>query len=151
MTAAAYPAGVHLPLTEPLRIDDRLVIPGEELRWRFDTSGGPGGQHANRSATRVELSWDVAASAAVDDTQRQRLQERVGGTITVIASETRSQWRNRAMARRRLVEVVRRALAPVPERVPTRIPAGERMRRREAKRRRSDVKKQRRHPRDDGD
>ncbi|HEX5630592.1 MAG TPA: aminoacyl-tRNA hydrolase, partial [Acidimicrobiia bacterium] len=63
---------------------DWFVIPPDELRWHFDTSGGPGGQHANRSATRVELSWDLSSSAAVPEEVRRRLLERLdpGGTIT---------------------------------------------------------------------
>ncbi len=97
----------------------RITIPAAELTWRFDTSGGPGGQHANRSATRVELSWDLANSPSVPDDLRSRILKRLGhraadGVVRVASGESRSQWRNRAIARSRLAEILEEALAPAP-------------------------------------
>ncbi|NNC93102.1 MAG: aminoacyl-tRNA hydrolase [Acidimicrobiia bacterium] len=108
-----------------LPIADAFVIPEAELTWSFSTSGGPGGQHANRSATKAELSWDLADSAAVDDQLRHRLVAGLGsrvrgGVVTITAGESRSQWRNRQMARRRLAELLDGALQERRRRVPTR-------------------------------
>ncbi|HAX82114.1 MAG TPA: aminoacyl-tRNA hydrolase [Actinobacteria bacterium] len=138
-------------MTAPIRVSERLVVPGDELRWRFDTSGGPGGQHANKSSTRVELSWDLAHTTAVPDSLRRRLLAKLGtrapaGVVTVIVGETRSQWRNRAMARRRLEELLREALRQDPVRIATRVAGGARRRRAESKRRRSVLKRLRRPP-----
>lgn len=108
-----------------LPVTDAFVIPAGELRWAFSTPGGPGGQHANRTATRVELSWDLATSSAVSNRLRadlgRRLGSRVhGGVVTVAAGESRSQWRNRQMARRRLADLLAEALRPERRRIPTR-------------------------------
>jgi ribosome-associated protein len=108
-----------------LPIADVFVIPESELSWSFSTSGGPGGQHANRNATRAELSWDLAASGAVDDGLRARLTANLGsgvrdGVISITVGESRSQWRNRQMARRRLAELLDEALRERRRRVPTR-------------------------------
>jgi ribosome-associated protein len=135
----------------PLRVGEWFAIRPDELRWQFDTSGGPGGQHANRSATRVELSWDVTSSDSIDAAMRARLLERLGtrapgGVVSVAAADTRSQWRNRAMARRRLEEVLLGALRPERDRVATAPTATGRRRRAEAKRRRSVLKRLRRTP-----
>ncbi len=133
----------------PLRVGDWFVIPPDELRWHFDTSGGPGGQHANRSATRVELSWDLSSSPAVIEDVRRRLIERLdapGGTVTVTAADTRSQWRNRALARRRLEETLLAALRVDAPRIATATPRAARRRRRDEKRRRSAVKRMRQRP-----
>jgi ribosome-associated protein len=133
-------------------VGGRFSIPAPELRWRFDPSGGPGGQHANRSSTRVELSWDIGDSPSIPDSLRQRALEQLGsrapgGVITVSVDETRSQWRNRALARRRLAGLLVDAIAaPAPERRPTRPGAAARQRRLEAKRRRAERKHLRRPP-----
>jgi ribosome-associated protein len=129
-------------------------VPGDELHWRFDTSGGPGGQHANRSATRVELSWDLAATSAVSERTRRQVLERLGkrapgGVVTVIAADTRSQWRNRSIARHRMQEVLTEALREDPDRVATRVPKTVRKRRLERKRRRSETKRLRHPPEQD--
>ncbi|WP_025133917.1 alternative ribosome rescue aminoacyl-tRNA hydrolase ArfB [Leucobacter sp. PH1c] len=135
-----------------LEIGRGIVIPETELRWRFSRSSGPGGQHVNTSDSRVELSWDIRASAAVDDAQRARLLERLGGrvhagVITVAASERRSQLRNRQAAQDRLVGLIAAALAPDgPARRATKPTRGSQRRRLDAKRRRSDTKQQRRRP-----
>ena len=108
-----------------LPISDTFVIPESELSWTFSTSGGPGGQHANRNATRAELSWDLAGSGALTDDLRARITRGLGsrvrgGIVTVAASESRSQWRNRQLARRRLAELLEEALRERRRRVPTR-------------------------------
>ena len=108
-----------------LPIGDAFVIPEGELQWSFSTSGGPGGQHANRNATRAELSWDLAASAAVGDEVRARLSRGLGsrmhdGVVSVVAGESRSQWRNRQAARRRLAEMLENALRERRRRIATR-------------------------------
>ena len=138
-----------------LEVTSDLTIPESELTWVFSTSGGPGGQHANRSATRAILSWDVAGSFVLAPVQRERLLGRLGsrlddGVIVIGADETRSQWRNRQIARSRLAELVRDALRPdPPRRRRTRPSAAQRRRRREWKRRRSQTKRLRRPPRED--
>src|SRR3954469_16040167 len=97
-----------------------LVIPANELVEQFSRSSGPGGQSVNTADSRVELRFEVAASAAFSETQRQRAVERLGSTVVITASEHRSQHRNRMAARSRLADRVRDALAPPPvTRVPT--------------------------------
>ncbi len=108
-----------------LPVADAFVIPEAELEWAFTTSGGPGGQHANRNATKAELRWDIAATAVLDEDLRARLVAGLGsrvrdGVITITAGESRSQWRNRQMARRRLAELMEGALHERRRRVPTR-------------------------------
>ncbi len=82
---------------DDLRISDMISIPADELQWTFSPAGGPGGQHANRSSTRVELRFDVGASRVFDDETRRRLLDKVGDdpVMLVTVDETRSQWRNR--------------------------------------------------------
>jgi len=85
-----------------LRIDDRLAIPLAEIELRTSRSSGPGGQHANVTASRVEAVFDVAASAVLDEAQRQRLLARAGATVTAVAQDARGQARNRELALQRL-------------------------------------------------
>jgi len=145
------------PYTRPvaanhgIRITPDLLIPPGELRWRFDTSGGPGGQHANRSATRVELSLDIAGSPSLPDDVRRRLLERLGGrlrhgVITVVVDESRSQWRNRGLARRRLAATLSESLRQPHPRLPTRPSAAGRRRRRREKEHHSRLKRWRQRP-----
>jgi ribosome-associated protein len=136
---------------QPLRVASGLVIPPGELRWRFDTAGGPGGQHANRSATRAELTFDLAASSAVPEELRRRLLERLGarapgGVIRLIVDESRSQWRNRQMARRRLAALLAEGLQAPRPRLATRPTAASRLRRLADKRHRSEIRRRRRPP-----
>lgn len=143
-----------MPDDGPLVVSGDLVIPAAELRWRFDPSAGPGGQHTNKAATRAELSWDAGRSEALSVSLRTRLIARLGGrapggVITVSVDETRSQWRNRVIARRRLAGLLHEALRPERIRLATRVPPGSRRRRLEAKRRRSEAKRLRRPPGDD--
>lgn len=132
--------------------DDRLVvndsvrIPRHELDVRFTPSGGPGGQHANKTATRAELTFDVETSAAFDDAQRERVRSKLGSTVRVVVDDERSQLRNRELAEQRLVERLRSALHVPRKRRATRPSRGSQMRRLDAKQRRSDVKRSRRRP-----
>lgn len=132
---------------DDLRAGD-VVIPSEELGWRFSTSGGPGGQHANRSATRVELRFDAATSSALNEEQVERLARRLGSpVVVVVAGETRSQWRNRQTARHRLARIVAEALRPDPEpRRATKPPPSADQRRLDDKRARGRTKELRRKP-----
>lgn len=144
------PDGVRAGLV----VGPTLTIPAAELTWRFSRSSGPGGQGVNTTDSRVELSWDVGASAVLTDTQRSRLLARLGGrlvdgVLTVTASEHRSQLRNRDAARARLTALVAEALRPPARtRRPTRPTRGSQRRRLDAKRRRGDVKRLRRPPAD---
>ena len=144
------------PVARPrdLSVTPTVTIPANELTWRFSRASGAGGQHVNTSDTRVELSWDLAASAALTDTQRARARRRLGrqlvdGVVTVTASERRSQVRNREIARDRMAELVTRAIAPPPPpRRPTKPTAASRERRVADKKRRAQTKRLRRSPDD---
>jgi len=129
-----------------------LVVPEDELTERFSRSGGPGGQSVNTTDSRVELVWDFAGSRALTDVQRERLGRRlasrlVDGQLRVVATEYRSQLRNRNAARERLTALLRAALAPPPPaRRATRPTYGSVQRRLAGKRQRSDVKRARGRP-----
>ena len=127
-----------------LRVTGTCAIPLDELEWRFSGSGGPGGQHANTSNTRVEVRFDVAASPSLGPRQRARLLERLGPAVRVVAADTRSQARNRELALSRLRERLAAALRTPRPRRATAPSAAARRRRVEAKRRRGDLKRQRR-------
>ncbi len=127
-------------------VDERLTIPDAELSWRFSPSGGPGGQHANRSNTRAELTWDLVASTVLVGERRERLLARLGPALTVVADDERSQARNRDAAERRLGQRVREASVVERTRRATRPTAGSRRRRLDEKRRRSQDKQLRRRP-----
>ncbi len=131
-----------------IEVDDGLTIPDAELTWRFGPSGGPGGQHANRANTRAELTWDLAGSAALADhpQRRERLLDRLGPSLTVVADDERSQSRNRDAATRRLAQRVREASVVPRRRRPTRPTAGSKRRRLDDKRARSRDKQLRRRP-----
>ena len=126
-----------------LRVTRGLAIPMEELRWRFSPSGGPGGQHANKTSTRAEVSFDVLSSPSLGPRQRARLLARLGPVVRVSAAEERSQRRNRQLALRRLAERLAAGLVVERSRVPTAPSPGARARRLEDKRRRSQVKRDR--------
>ena len=121
-------------------------IPLAELEWRFTPSGGPGGQHANRSNTRAEVSFDVAGSPSLGPVQRSRLLRRLGPTVRVVADDERSQLRNRERALARLRDRLAEGLRVERLRVPTAPTAGSRVARVEAKRRRGQIKRLRRPP-----
>jgi ribosome-associated protein len=130
------------------------VLPARELHWRFSRSSGPGGQGVNTADSRVELSFDLARSPSLPAHLRDRAERRlagrlVDGVLTVVASEHRSQLRNREAARERLEQTLRAALAPdPPARRPTRPTTGSKRRRLEAKARRGAVKRLRGRPTD---
>lgn len=129
-------------------VNQSLVISDDELEWRFTPSGGPGGQHANRSNTRVELLWDIAGSPSLSDRQRNRLRRRFGDTVRVVADDHRSQYRNRVTATERLGELCREALkAPPKRRKKTKPSRRAKQRRVDAKRQRGKTKKLRQAPR----
>jgi ribosome-associated protein len=138
----------------PLRVTDSVVVPERELRWRFSRSPGPGGQSVNTADSRVELSVDVSATSALGPTLRARALERldrrlVDGVLTVVASEHRSQLRNRQAARDRMAGMLREAIAPPPRpRRPTKATRASVERRLAEKKRRSMTKRLRR-PDDD--
>ncbi len=116
----------------------------DELEWRFSGSGGPGGQHANTSNTRAEVRFDVAASPSLGPRQRARLLERLGPVVRVVASDERSQTRNRDLALGRLKDRLGAALVVEKPRRATRPTAGSTKRRLEDKRRRADLTASRR-------
>jgi ribosome-associated protein len=129
-----------------LRVTPSCSIALDEIEWRFSASGGPGGQHANTSNTRVELVFDVSASRSLGPRQRARVLECLGPVVRVVASSTRSQSRNREIALDRLRDRIAAALHVQRTRVPTKTPKRARRQRLETKRRRSDVKRGRRRP-----
>jgi ribosome-associated protein len=131
---------------ESIRVTRSVVLPLGEVMFRFSRSSGPGGQHAQKSETRVEALFDVEASQALTDTQKRRVISRAGPVLRAIAQDERSQLRNRELALDRLVEQLRAALRVQRKRVPTKPTAAARERRLEQKRRRSDTKRLRRPP-----
>lgn len=135
---------------EELRVTRSCVIDADELEWRFTASGGPGGQHANTSNTKVEVRFDVVASPSLGPRQRARLLERLGPVVRVSASDERSQLRNRELAIERLCRKLADALHVEAPRVATRPSRAAKARRTDDKRRRGDIKRLRRAPpRDD--
>jgi ribosome-associated protein len=136
----------------PLRVTPSIVIPAHELAWRFSRSSGPGGQGVNTTDSRVELSFDLAGSAALPPELKARALARLSGRltngqITIAAAEYRSQLRNRQAARDRLAVLLTEAVAPPPRaRRPTKPSKGAVARRLEDKTRRSQIKRLRRLP-----
>ena len=132
-----------------LRITNTLTIPLSELRFRFARSSGPGGQHVNRSATRVELLFDVAGSPSLTEAQRERALKALApyidsdGVLHLISQTFRSQFRNREEAVERFQTLMRRAMKVPKRRHPTRPSRAARERRLASKRRRSEIKRQR--------
>lgn len=138
-------------MVEVLSVNRSLRIPLDELEWRFSPSGGPGGQHANRSHTRVEVRFDVESSPSLGPRQRARLLERLGPVVRVVVDAERSQLRNRVVAQERLAQRLAAALRVEVPRRATRPTAGSQERRLAGKRRRAEQKRQRqRPPSDDG-
>jgi ribosome-associated protein len=131
---------------ESIRVTRSVLLPVAEIDFRFSRSSGPGGQHANRSETRVEALFDVESSRALTAVQKRRVVARTGPTIRAVAQDERSQWRNRELATERIVEQLREALKVERRRKPTKPSAASRERRLEDKRRRSQTKRMRRSP-----
>jgi ribosome-associated protein len=129
---------------ESIRVTRSVVVPRDEIELRFSRSSGPGGQHAQKSETRVEAVFDVEASDALSPAQKRRVIARAGPVIRAVSQDERSQWRNRELAVQRLVEQLREALRVQRRRVATKPTAASVERRLEQKRRRSATKRLRR-------
>ena len=133
-----------------VRVNRSLEIPESELETTFSTSGGPGGQHANKSSTRVELRWNVADSGVLGPRQRARLLDKLGhridskGVLRVISDAHRSQLRNRIEVEKRLADIVAAALKKEKPRRKTQPSKAAKEKRLQQKRRRSELKKSRR-------
>ncbi len=132
-----------------IAVQPSLVIPDAELTERFSASGGPGGQHANKAATRVELTWDLENSESVTETQRETLLAHFGPTVRVVVDDERSQLRNREIAEARLAGRVRTALVPERPRRPTRPTRNSQRRRVNEKRQNAQTKRLRQRPKAD--
>jgi ribosome-associated protein len=131
---------------ESIRVTRSVLLPVSEIQMRVSRSSGPGGQHAQKSSTRVEASFDVEASGALTETQKRRIVARAGSVLRAVAQDERSQARNRELAIERLVEKLRAALAVPRRRVATKPGAAARERRLEDKRRRARTKTLRKPP-----
>lgn len=133
-------------MAEELRVDAGLALPLAEIELRASRSSGPGGQHANVTASRVEAVFDVAASRALDERQRARLLERAGPVVTAVAQDARGQARNRELALERLAAKLAAALRTPRRRRPTKPTRASQQRRLERKRRAGERKRARRRP-----
>jgi ribosome-associated protein len=129
-----------------LRVTSTLSIPRAEVLVRFSASGGPGGQHANKAATRVELTFDAATSPSLSEGQRNRILDRIGPVVRIVVDDERSQTRNRELAEARFVARLAAALHVEVPRRPTRPSRGAKQRRLDAKKQRSETKANRRRP-----
>lgn len=133
-------------MAEELRVSEELTIPLREIELRASRSSGPGGQHANVTASRVEAVYDIAGSAALSGSQRERLLARFGTRVSAVAQDARSQTRNRELALRRLRAKLKAALFVPQRRRPTRPSRAARERRLQQKRRAGERKRARRRP-----
>jgi ribosome-associated protein len=145
------PADPEPPETRALRVNRQLAIPLSEIVVRASRSSGPGGQHANVTASRVEASFEVEASPTLSEAQRRRLLARAGPRISAISQDARSQARNRELALQRLSERIAKALLVPKRRRATKPTAASRERRLSQKRRNTQRKRERRRPPNDGD
>ena len=134
--------GVH----DPMRVTRDLAIPLDEIDLRASRSSGPGGQHANVTASRIEAVFDVHASQALTHAQRERLLAKLGPRVTAVAQDARGQARNRELALERLRDRLARALAVPRTRRPTRPSASSKAARLDSKRRLAQRKRERRRP-----
>jgi ribosome-associated protein len=133
-------------VAEELRINERLSLPLAEIELRTSRSSGPGGQHANVTASRVEAVFDVEASQALDEAERSRLLERLGPVVTAVAQDARGQSRNRELALQRLAQKLAAGLRVPRKRRPTRPSRASKQRRLEQKRRTAEKKRRRGRP-----
>jgi ribosome-associated protein len=137
-------------MVQDLVVTNRMVIPSAELQWRFSRASGPGGQGVNTTDSRVELVWDLDASSVLGPFRKVLLKERLGskianGCLRVVVAEERSQWQNRQKALHRMGELLREGLQPPPRsRKATRPGRGAVKRRLDTKKKRGDLKRQRR-------
>jgi ribosome-associated protein len=134
---------------DSIRVTRALAIPLSEVQLRFSRSSGPGGQHAQKTETRVEAVFDVEASATLSEAQKRRLVERIGSTVRAVAQDERSQSRNRELALERLAGEIARGLARPRRRRPTSPPRAAEERRLAEKKLRGQTKRLRRPPPDD--
>ena len=137
-------------VNDPMWITRDVAVPLREVTLRTSRSSGPGGQHANVTASRVEAVFDVAASSALSDAQKARLMARCGPVVRAVAQDARSQSRNRELALERLRNRLSHGLAVPRARRPTKPTAASKARRLETKRRQSQRKRERRRPLDEG-
>jgi ribosome-associated protein len=133
-------------MEDPMRLRPNTAIPLREVSVRASRSSGPGGQHANKTASRIEATFDVAASEALTDEQKRRIIARLGPRVVAVAQDERSQTRNRELALERLRRRLSSALAVARPRHATRPTSGSVKRRQAAKRRQSERKRDRRPP-----
>jgi ribosome-associated protein len=133
-------------MEDPMVVTRSVSVPLSEIELRVSRSSGPGGQHANVTASRVEAVFDVAGSPSLSETQRKRAMARVGPRLTAVAQDTRSQARNRELALQRLRSRLATALSVPRARHATRPTKASRAQRLDSKRRRSEVKRARRRP-----
>jgi ribosome-associated protein len=139
-------------MEDSLYVCDGVVIPGGELEVAASRSGGPGGQHVNKTSTRITLRWNLVASAALSLDQKRLLADKLAARLTILgelvihADEHRSQHMNRESARARLADLIREGLKVAPRRIPTRPTGGAKRRRLAGKRRRAEVKRGRQAP-----
>jgi ribosome-associated protein len=133
-------------MDDPMVVTRSVSVPLSEIELRVSRSSGPGGQHANVTASRVEAIFDVENSPSLGEEQRRRVMARVGPRLTAIAQDTRSQARNRELALERLRSRLAASLAVPRTRRPTKPTKASRTQRLDSKRRRSDVKRARRRP-----
>jgi len=134
--------------SESIRVTRTVVVPPGEIRLRTSRSSGPGGQHAQKSETRVEAVFDVEASSALSDTQKRRVIAKAGTVLRAVAQDERSQLRNKELAVERVIEALREALRVPRHRTPTKPTKAARERRLSEKKRRGETKKLRRQPGD---
>ena len=130
--------------SESIRVTKSVVVPVSEIELRTSRSSGPGGQHAQKSETRVEAVFEVGASTALSDAQKRRVVAKAGPVLRAVAQDERSQLRNRELATERLVSALRDALFVQRRRVPTKPSAASKQRRLDEKKRRGEVKRLRR-------
>jgi ribosome-associated protein len=132
--------------SESIQVTTRVAIPLDEVELRYSRSSGPGGQHAQKTESRVEAVFDVQESKSLSDGQKRRLMSRVGPVVRAVAQDERSQKRNRELALERLAEAVRAGIRVARKRRTTKPTAAARERRLQTKRRRSNVKRLRKPP-----
>jgi ribosome-associated protein len=132
--------------SESIQVTPRLAIPLDEVELRYSRSSGPGGQHAQKTETRVEAVFDVEESKSLSEAQKRRLTSRVGPVLRAVAQDERSQKRNRDLALARLAEALRAGIRVERKRRPTKPTAAARERRLQTKQRRSAVKRLRKPP-----
>jgi ribosome-associated protein len=149
-TVARRPTTVALRMDDPLRIGHGAAVPLSEIELRASRSSGPGGQHANVTASRVEAVFDVEASRSLSDEQKRRVMARCGPVVRATAQDTRSQTRNRELAVERLRSRLASALTVQRPRRATKPTKASRRRRLDSKRRRAELKRSRQRPAPEG-